>query len=108
MSALDSSVDLIGRPAPDGRDSSVVDALVDLNLASIERHIHEIRAIKTAKERIHNGTYGTCERCSRTIDAARLLPILPSSCASIARASSKKSDIRAQSTRAKLREQKMA
>ena len=73
VSAVDSSVDLIGRPAPDGRDSSVIDALVDLNLASIERHIHEIRAIKTAKERIHNGTYGTCERCSHAISVGRLL-----------------------------------
>ena len=54
-------------------DASVTDALVALNLANFERHVHELRAIESAKRRIREGTYGICERCGHPIQLGRLL-----------------------------------
>lgn len=51
-----------GVRAPGGAtivDDGLVDALVDLNLASIERHIHELRLIDEARNRLRDGTWAS-------------------------------------------------
>ena len=64
-------IELAGRVHDTG-DASVADLLGDLGLATIDRHIDEIRAIDTALMRIAQGTYGVCVDCHGTIDIERL------------------------------------
>jgi len=64
-------VDLAGQVRDRGEES-VADLLVDLQLASIDRHIQEIRDIDGALMRIATGSYGVCIDCQSSIDADRL------------------------------------
>jgi len=66
-------VELIGRTPPDSGDESVGDALADLNLVIIDRHIQEIRDIEAAKARIKDHSFGTCIACHADIGFERLL-----------------------------------
>ena len=63
--------DLAGR-VHDRGDESVADLLVDLQLASIDRHIQEIRDIEAALIRIVAGNYGVCIDCESSIVVDRL------------------------------------
>ncbi|MBS1214798.1 MAG: transcriptional regulator, TraR/DksA family, partial [Proteobacteria bacterium] len=54
--------ELAGR-VHDFGDESLADLLVDLELASIDRHIQEIRDIDAALMRIAQGGYGECSDC---------------------------------------------
>ncbi len=56
----------------DPGDQSTADLLADLNLAVIDRHINEIRAVERALLRIGSGAYGICVDCDEPIGAARL------------------------------------
>ncbi len=60
-------IELIGRVPPDVGDQSVGDALADLNLAIIDRHVRELRDIDAAKLRIAAGNYGVCIDCGESI-----------------------------------------
>lgn len=53
-------------------EQSVADLLVDLQLASIDRHIQEIRDIDAAQIRIATGSYGVCTDCGVLIPVERL------------------------------------
>ncbi|MCW9024014.1 MAG: TraR/DksA C4-type zinc finger protein [Gammaproteobacteria bacterium] len=53
-------------------ERSVADLLVDINLAHIDRHIIEIRAIENALIRLQEGKYGLCSDCEQAIPDARL------------------------------------
>jgi DnaK suppressor protein len=64
-------VDLAGR-VHDSGEESLADLLVDLELASIDRHIQEIRDIDEALVRIAQGTYGECCDCLQPISPKRL------------------------------------
>jgi len=64
-------IDLAGR-VHDSGEASVADVLVDLQLASIDRHIQEIRDIDAALMRIAAREYGVCVNCDRAITAERL------------------------------------
>jgi DnaK suppressor protein len=64
-------IDLAGR-VHDLGEASVADLLVDLQLASIDRHIQEIRDIDAALMRIAAGSYGTCIDCNDSITVDRL------------------------------------
>lgn len=66
-------VELIGRVPADIGDQSVGDALADLNLAIIDRHIRELRDIEAAKARIKEGSFGICIGCGEDIRYERLL-----------------------------------
>lgn len=66
-------VELIGRVPADTGDEAIGDALADLNLAIIDRHIHEIRDIEAAMVRIKEGSFGTCVDCGDEIGFERLL-----------------------------------
>ncbi len=64
--------DLAGQ-VHDPEESSVADLLVDLNLATIEKHVAELRQVETALARLKEGEYGTCIDCGAPIGEARLL-----------------------------------
>lgn len=64
-------LELAGR-VHDVEEEAVADLLVDLNLASIDRHVQEIRDIDAALIRIAEGTYGICIDCERPIGIERL------------------------------------
>ena len=66
-------VELIGRTPADSGDESVGDALADLNLGIIDRHIREIRDIEAAKARMQDHSFGTCIGCEADIGFERLL-----------------------------------
>ena len=66
-------VELIDRAPADLGDQSVGDMLADLNLAIIDRHIHEIRDIEEAKTHVTDGTFGICVDCGQEIGFDRLL-----------------------------------
>ena len=66
-------VELIGRTPADSGDQSVGDALADLNLGIIDRHIQEIRDIEAARARIKDHGFGTCIVCETDIGFERLL-----------------------------------
>jgi RNA polymerase-binding protein DksA len=65
-------IELIGRVPADIGDQSVGDALADLNLAIVDRHVEEIRDIEAARARIADGTFGTCIECGDAIVFERL------------------------------------
>jgi len=66
-------IELIGRTPADTGDESVGDALADLNLGIIDRHIQEIRDIEAAQARARDRSYGICIDCRTDIDYERLL-----------------------------------
>lgn len=63
--------ELTGR-VHDLQEESVADLLVDLNLADIDRHVDEVRAIEAALLRIADLSYGTCTDCNNPIQLERL------------------------------------
>jgi RNA polymerase-binding protein DksA len=65
-------IELIDRVPADIGDQSVGDALADLNLAIVDRHVREIREIEAAYVRLRAGRYGVCADCGDDIAEARL------------------------------------
>ena len=65
-------IELIDRGPADSADAAIGDALVDINLAIIDRHIREIRGIEAARGRIKDGSFGTCVDCGNEIGFERL------------------------------------
>ncbi len=64
-------IDLAGQVSDSG-EKSVANLLVDLGLASLDRHIEEIRDIDAAISRVSAGNYGVCIDCEDDIDVDRL------------------------------------
>lgn len=64
-------IDLAGQVHDIGEES-VADLLVDLQLASLDRHTEEIRDIDAALMHIAAGNYGVCIDCEVSIEADRL------------------------------------
>ncbi len=58
--------------AMDQGDAALADALVDIEAATIDRQIREIRAIEAAQKRMADGSYGECIDCREPIGFARL------------------------------------
>lgn len=65
-------VELINRAPSDSGDQATGDALADLNLAVIDRHVGEIRDIEAARARIASGGFGVCIDCGGDIVFDRL------------------------------------
>jgi len=65
-------IELVDRAPADVGDQSVADALADLNLAIVDRHVRELRDIEAAKGRVGDRTYGMCIDCGDDIPEARL------------------------------------
>ncbi|MGP1677927.1 MAG: TraR/DksA family transcriptional regulator [Burkholderiales bacterium] len=66
-------VELIDRAPADSGDKATGDALADLNLAIIDRHVREICDIDVTRARIADGSFGTCIDCGGDIGFERLL-----------------------------------
>ncbi len=64
-------IDLAGQ-VHDLEEESVADLLVDTDLAVIDMHIDEIRAIDRSLMRIAHGEYGICTDCQDEIEIERL------------------------------------
>jgi len=64
-------IDLAGK-VHDLEEESVADLLADLQLATIDRGINEIRDIDAALLRIAHGSFGVCTECDEPIDLKRL------------------------------------
>jgi RNA polymerase-binding protein DksA len=67
------SVELIGREPADIGDQSVADALADLELTTIDRHLEELHDIGDALARMKDHSFGMCTTCGAAIDYDRLL-----------------------------------
>lgn len=65
-------VELIDRAPADSGDQAAGDALADLNLAIIDRHVREIRDIDAARARIKEGSFGSRIDCRAEIGFERL------------------------------------
>ena len=65
-------VELLGGVPGDIGDESVADALADLNLGLIERHVRELRDIELARTRIRDGRLDRCTDCAGEIGFERL------------------------------------
>ena len=65
--------ELMGRTPPDSADVSFADALADLNVDIIDRHIHEIRDIEAAGQRMEGAKFGICIDCDTDIPFERLM-----------------------------------
>lgn len=65
-------IELIDRGPADSADEAIGDALADINLAIIDRHVRELRDIEATRERIADGSYGTCIDCDNAISFERL------------------------------------
>ena len=63
--------DLAGQVHDTG-EVALADLLVDIQLASIDRHVQEIRDIDAALMRIAEGNFGECFDCHEPIDIKRL------------------------------------
>ncbi len=63
----------VAAEAPDPGDSAFADLSTDLDNAAIYRDMVELRAITRARDRIANGSYGTCMDCGELIPAERLM-----------------------------------
>jgi len=66
-------IELIGREPADIGDQSVADALADLELTTIDRHVEELRDIEGARARVRERSFGICAACGADIDYDRLL-----------------------------------
>ncbi len=71
MSDKEQYAELAGGTRDPG-DESIADLLADLNLAVIDHHINEVRAVEAAMMRMATGTYGICLDCDCEIAPARL------------------------------------
>jgi DnaK suppressor protein len=65
-------IELLERGPGDIGDESLADALADLNVARVDRQIHELRDIEAALRRLQDGGYGVCIDCATEIPFERL------------------------------------
>ena len=63
--------DLAGA-SPDPGDESVASLISDLDQADTSRDLSELRGLDAARERIADGSYGTCIECGGDIGFERL------------------------------------
>lgn len=56
----------------DTGDESVAAMMTDLDLATVNRHVTELRDIEAALARLEDGSYGVCTDCGRDINVRRL------------------------------------
>ncbi|ROR32748.1 TraR/DksA family transcriptional regulator [Inmirania thermothiophila] len=64
-------IDLAGQ-VHDMEEAAVADLLVDVQLATIDRDVQELRRVEAALRRIREGVYGLCIDCGEPIDRGRL------------------------------------
>jgi DnaK suppressor protein len=67
----DNLEDLAGA-APDAGDESVATLIGDLNRADLDRDVTELRSLDAARNRMAEGSYGSCLDCGGDIGIERL------------------------------------
>lgn len=72
LKADDERARLLADRVNDPEDEAVVDLVVDLDLAEIDRDLGEWRAVEAALARLRAGAYGTCADCGAAIPFERL------------------------------------
>ena len=65
-------IDLLNSEPGDSGDESLATTLADFNISRLDHHIHEVRDIEAAFQRIRSGDYGTCIDCGDDIAFDRL------------------------------------
>ena len=65
-------IDLLNNEPGDSGDESMANALADFNVATVDRHIRDMRDIEATFERIKQGTFGACIDCGDDIAFNRL------------------------------------
>lgn len=65
-------IDLLNNEPGDSGDESMANALADINVATLDHHIRDIRDIEVAFQRIKEGTFGACIDCGDDIAIERL------------------------------------
>lgn len=65
-------IDLLNSEPGDAGDESMANALADFNVAQIDRHVHALRDIEAALQRVRKGEYGVCTDCGDDVGFARL------------------------------------
>lgn len=65
-------IDLLNHEPGDSGDASLAHELAELNVATLEHHIRDIRDIESAFTRMQDGSYGVCIDCGDAIAVARL------------------------------------
>lgn len=63
----------LANAAANSNGESLDRAFVDVEVALIDRQVKELRDIEAARQRMHNGAYGTCADCEEAVPYARLL-----------------------------------
>ena len=65
-------IDLLNHEPGDSGDESMANELADINVATLDHHIRDIRDIEAAFKRIKEGTFGACIDCGDDIAIERL------------------------------------
>lgn len=65
-------IDQLNAEPGDSGDESLANALADLNVARVDRHIQAMRDIEAALRRIKDGEYGVCTDCGTDVGFERL------------------------------------
>jgi DnaK suppressor protein len=64
-----------GLPVQDEGDAAQATERMDMSLTARQRLADRVNRLTAALERIHAGTYGTCDRCGGSIEPARLAAV---------------------------------
>ena len=65
-------IDLLNHEPGDSGDESMANALADINVATLDHHIRDVRDIEEAFTRLKEGAYGACADCGEDIAFDRL------------------------------------
>ena len=65
-------IDLLNSEPGDSGDESLATTLADLSVTTLDRHVHEIRDIEAAFQRLKKDEYGVCTDCGDDIPSTRL------------------------------------
>lgn len=65
-------IDLLNHEPGDSGDESLAHQLAEINVATLEHQVSEVRDIEAAFRRMRDGTYGVCIDCESDITPARL------------------------------------
>lgn len=65
-------IDLLNHEPGDSGDESMANELADINVATLDHHIRDVRDIEEAFTRLKEGTYGACADCGEDIAFDRL------------------------------------
>ena len=57
----------------DRGEESTADLLIDVELAALDQHVRELRAIEASQQQMQQGSYGVCDNCGEVIPFARLV-----------------------------------